>query len=276
MKMNQIFLIFFLTTTAHAGGGGAMTGGATLPEQLIQSGIMNNQLGKQAQMVIQQATMIQKQIEQKNELLLLNRSLDPAVLNNMLNQNNRDIGSLQTYTGALVTLSDDSSRLREAAANRAIDINNSELTYAEYEQQERELIAAGDRQRRQLAEHELSLLRNVNNDVQFVQDMQAKIPATVGAHESTQLLNTQMNRVVAQNATMIQLMAANGTSNKEGAAAEAQRKKDLQHTVGAASARERAWMRGEIDKLDNPPTAPTRPTATPQPMSDSMKRALGL
>ena len=103
--------------------------------------MLNNQLGKQASMVIQQATMIQKQIEQKNELLLLNRTLDPAVLNNAFNQNRQDINSLQTYIGGLVTLSNDSAQLRNAAANRVVDINSSGLTYEEYAQRERELVA---------------------------------------------------------------------------------------------------------------------------------------
>lgn len=276
MKTIQFFLIFFLSTTAYAGGAAtAVVGGATLPEQLIQSGMLNNQLGKQASMVIQQATMIQKQIEQKNELLLLNRTLDPAVLNNAFNQNRQDINSLQTYIGGLVTLSNDSAQLRNAAANRVVDINSSGLTYEEYSQRERELVASGDRRRAQLAAHELSLLQGVNNDAQFIQEMQTKIPATVGAHESTQLLNTQMNRMVAQNATMIQLMAANGTTTKEDAAAEAQRKKDLLHTVGAASAKEREWMRGEIDKLNTTPTGASRPSVAPQPLTEAQKRALG-
>lgn len=276
MKTILFLLIFFLATTAYAGGAAtAVVGGATLPEQLIQSGMLNNQLGKQAQMVIQQATMIQKQIEQKNELLLLNRSLNPSVLINELNQNKQDMKSLQTYIGALTTLSNDSAQAREAAVARVLDMKNSGLSYEEYAEQERILIDGGDRQRRQLAAHEKSLLESVNNDVQFVQEVQAKIPATVGAHESTQLLNTQMNRMVAQNATMIQLMAANNLVAKDNTLNEDQRKEDLRRAVGTANAKEREWMRGEIDRLNKPPTASTKPFAAPQPMTEAQKRALG-
>lgn len=275
MKRLFIFLIFALPFTALAGGGGGMTGGATLPEQLIQSGILNNQLGKQAQMVIQQATMIQKQIEQKNELLLLNRSLDPVIVNNLLNHNKQDMDSLGTYIVNLTKLSNDSARAREAAVSRVLDMKNSGLSYEEYAAQEKILIDGGDRQRQQLAAHEKSLLENVNNDVQFVQEVQAKIPATVGAHESTQLLNTQMNRMVAQNATMIQLMAANSAIQKDNTLDEAQRKEHLKRAVGTASAKEREWMRGEIDRLNKPPTAPSKPFAAPRPMTEAQKRALG-
>lgn len=275
MKTILFLLVFFLARTAHAGGGGGMTGGATLPEQLVQSGILNNQLGKQAQIVIQQATMIQKQIEQKNELLLLNRSLNPSVLINELNQNKQDVKSLQTYIGALTTLSNDSAQAREAAVSRVLDMKNSRLSYEEYAEQERVLINGGDRQRRQLAAHEKSLLENVNNDVLFVQEVQAKIPATVGAHESTQLLNTQMNRMVAQNATMIQLMAANNMVQKDSTLDETQRKEHLKRAVGTASAKEREWMQGEINRLNKPPTASAKPFAAPQPMTEAQKRALG-
>ena len=209
MKTTLTILIFLASFAAHAGDPWA----ATVVEQLIQSSILNNQLGKQASMVIQQATMIQNQLEHKNELLLLNKSQNPAVMNNLLNQNRHDIDSLQTYIGGLTTIRNDSEQLRSAAQARLIDVRQSGLSYSEYEQMERDRIAAGDRRRAQVAAHEIAIMQNVSNDAQFIQEMQNKIPATVGAHEATQLMNVQLNRIIAQNATMIQLMASSNSQH---------------------------------------------------------------
>ena len=212
-KIFNLFLLMSVALHAQAGFFGGFDGSATIFEQLIQSGILNNQLGKQASMVIQQATMIQNQLEHKNELLLLNKSQDPAVMNNLLNQNRHDIDSLQTYIGGLTTIRNDSEQQRSAAQARLLDIKQSGLSYSEYEQMERDRIAAGDRRRAQRVAHEIAIMQNVSNDAQFIQEMQNKIPATVGAHEATQLMNVQLNRIIAQNATMIQLMASSNSQH---------------------------------------------------------------
>lgn len=222
-KIFNLLLLMSVALNAQAGlfGGGGFDGSATIFEQLVQSGILGDQLGKQASMVIQQATMIQNQLEHKNELLLLNKSQDPVVLNNLLNQNRQDINSLQTYIGGLVTIQNDNEQQRSAVNARLLDIKQSGLSYSEYEQIERDRIAAGDRRRAQMVAHEISIMQNLNNDAQFIQEMQNKIPATVGAHEATQLMSVQLNRIIAQNATMIQLMVSgsrqhgNGSGNDE-------------------------------------------------------------
>lgn len=212
-KIFNLLLLMSVALHAQAGlfGGGGFDGSATIFEQLVQSGILGDQLGKQASMVINQATMIQNQLEQKNELLLLNKSQDPVVLNNLLNQNRHDINSLQTYIGGLTTIRNDNEQQRSAVQARLLDIKQSGLSYSEYDQMERDRIAAGDRRRAQRVAHEIAIMQNVNNDAQFIQEMQNKIPATVGAHEATQLMSVQLNRIIAQNATMIQLMASSNS-----------------------------------------------------------------
>lgn len=273
MKTTLSILIFLTSFAAHAGDPWA----ATVIEQLIQSSLLGDQLGKQASMVIQQATMIQNQLEQKNELLLLNKSQDPVVLNNMLNRNTQDINSLQTYIGGLAAIRNDSEQQRSAVQARLIDVRQSGLSYSEYEQMERDRIAAGDRRRAQVAAHEIAIMQNLNNDAQFIQEMQNKIPATVGAHEATQLMSVQLNRIIAQNATMIQLMVSGsgqGGGQSEDAQDESHRKNVLRSAIGAANERERAWTNGEIDKLNTSPSRQTSSSAAPQPPTEAQRRSL--
>lgn len=64
MKMNAVVLSVLLFISAHANAGGAATavvGGATLPEQLVQSFTLADQLAKQAMMVQQQIQMLTNQ-----------------------------------------------------------------------------------------------------------------------------------------------------------------------------------------------------------------------
>ncbi len=56
--------------------------------------------------------------------------------------------------------------------------------------------------------YEQGVLEQVNADYEFARELQSTIPATVGAHQSMQLMNTQMNRVVTQNAKLLEVISA--------------------------------------------------------------------
>lgn len=272
MKTIISILIFSFASTAQAGlfGGGGMDGSATLLEQLTQTTALGRQLTEVRNIVAQNVEILRVQT-------LQNQALGSGVLGGLLNQNLQDVNSLHAYSSALARLINDSNELNNTFRTRLVDYGNSGLTYEEYAQQESARIAAGDRRRAQFAEHEISVMQNVNNDVLFAQKMQAKIPATVGEHESVQLLNTQMNRVVAQNATLIQLQTANSRNEKQNAEDATIRKASLSRAVGTATAQEREWLRSEIDRLNTAPTEASRPSsAAPLPMTDSQRRALGL
>lgn len=59
--------------------------------------------------------------------------------------------------------------------------------------------------------YEESVLKQVESDYTFARTMQAQIPASVGQHQSLQMLNAQMNRVVTQNAKLLEVVS--GTLN---------------------------------------------------------------
>lgn len=62
MKVFVISVLLLISASAHAGGAATVAeGGATLPEQLVQSFTLADQLAKQATMVSQQLTMLQNQ-----------------------------------------------------------------------------------------------------------------------------------------------------------------------------------------------------------------------
>lgn len=56
--------------------------------------------------------------------------------------------------------------------------------------------------------YEEKVLAQVQSDYDFARTVQAQIPSTVGQQQSLQLLNAQMNRVITQNAKMLEVISA--------------------------------------------------------------------
>jgi hypothetical protein len=80
--------------------------------------------------------------------------------------------------------------------------------WAGYVQQVAAEAASGNKRAIERLKYEESVLQQVQSDYQFARNLQEQIPATVGQHQSLQLLNSQMNRVVTQNAKMIEVLSA--------------------------------------------------------------------
>jgi type IV secretion system protein TrbJ len=57
-------------------------------------------------------------------------------------------------------------------------------------------------------QQEDAALQQVQSDYEFARNLQDQIPATIGQQQSLQMLNAHMNRVVTQNAKVIELMTA--------------------------------------------------------------------
>jgi type IV secretion system protein TrbJ len=70
--------------------------------------------------------------------------------------------------------------------------------------------------------YEESVLKQVEADYTFARNLQAQIPATVGQHQSLQMLNSQMNRVVTQNAKLLEVVSGTLNARAEEDAKEAE------------------------------------------------------
>ena len=55
--------------------------------------------------------------------------------------------------------------------------------------------------------YEEQIIEQVQADYQFARNLQSKIPDTVGQHQSIQMLNTQMNRVITQNGKLLEVIS---------------------------------------------------------------------
>ncbi len=73
--------------------------------------------------------------------------------------------------------------------------------------------------------YEEKVLNQVQSDYDFARNLQSQIPATVGQQQSLQMLNAQMNRVITQNAKMLEVISA-----QIGQSAEVDAKKAVERT----------------------------------------------
>jgi len=70
--------------------------------------------------------------------------------------------------------------------------------------------------------YEEQVLQQVQSDYDFARDLQSKIPTTVGQHQSLQMLNAQMNRVITQNGKLLEVVSATIKNGSEDDARKAE------------------------------------------------------
>lgn len=71
-------------------------------------------------------------------------------------------------------------------------------------------------------QYEQSVLQQVQSDYAFARNLQNQIPATVGQHQALQLMNSQMNRVVTQNAKLLEVVSSTLSQQSDKDARDAQ------------------------------------------------------
>ncbi|MDB5858877.1 MAG: conjugal transfer protein [Ramlibacter sp.] len=64
-------------------------------------------------------------------------------------------------------------------------------------------------------QYEQAVLQQVQRDYEFARRLQDQIPVTVGQQQSLQLLNAQMNRIITQNAKLLEVLSASIRKSSE-------------------------------------------------------------
>lgn len=91
----------------------------------------------------------------------------------------------------------------------------SGLSWDDYMKAEGNLVKRGVQAAQQRQEIDRKALTRVQEDYAQVKEWQGKIGSTQGTHESMQLMNAQLNKVITQNAELMKLMALNSMRENE-------------------------------------------------------------
>jgi len=213
-----------LTVGAAAGGGG-LTGGATEMTQMMN----NAELIKVALDSAQTAsTVVQKYATQLQQLQLQMKNIQGlgGLPGSLSPDTVKALSDLTKYHSALTALTGSLSQQSTLMDRRLAEARLGGTDWASYVSRVGEEAASGNKRAIERLRYEQSVLEQVQSDYAFARQLQDQIPATVGQHQALQLMNSQMNRVVTQNAKLIEVVSAslNRQAREEQEAAEGKAK----------------------------------------------------
>jgi conjugal transfer/entry exclusion protein len=115
---------------------------------------------------------------------------------------------LTNYKNALTRLQGSLSQQSGAIEQRMAEARLSGRNWQSYVESVAADVANQKGRAIERMRYEESVLSQVQADYDFARNLQAQIPNTVGQQQSLQLLNAQMNRIVTQNAKMLEVISA--------------------------------------------------------------------
>lgn len=187
-------------------GGGAMTGGSTEWTQIAN----NAELVKVAVDGAQTAkTTIDKYILQykqyENELTNLRKF---AQLPENIQHGVRSLDDLRAYKSRLERLHGSLADQQRVFEKRFTEARLTGGTWEDYVEMVNKDASNKNQRAISRLEYEQSVMRQVESDYAAARALEPKIQESVGAQQSLQLMNSQMNRLVLQNAKLTEVMVA--------------------------------------------------------------------
>lgn len=152
----------------------------------------------------QQVTSYSTQLQQYRAQLQNLIPIDAAKAQMLLADNALKMRDATAASQSLQQLYGSVANLQGTFQQRLDMASALKMTWSQYQQYERSRIASNQEDAVQRAKEELRVAQRVNDDYQFAKDAADRIPNTAGTQESLQLMNLQMNRMLTQNAEVIQ------------------------------------------------------------------------
>ncbi len=211
-KASRLVAALVLSMTYGAASAGGAVAGATEITQILNNlelvqvamdGATTAQ--KTAQQYITQVQQYQTQLQNIRGLSGLPAGMGGDAV--------KAVNDMMRFKQALGNLTGSLSQQSSIMEKRMAEARVGGKGWNGYVQQVAADAATGNKRAIERLKYEESVLEQVQSDYQFARNLQDQIPATVGQHQSLQLLNAQMNRVVTQNAKMLEVMS--GTISKQ-------------------------------------------------------------
>jgi len=206
-KFAAAFLVALSMLAAVGARASGAIAGATEPTQILNNlQLLSNGLEEAktaATVVSQYETQLQQYQTQVANLKSLGQLPDGLGTDNA-----SALTNLANYRAALQQLTGDMSTQQSLMQQR---LTESRLSGGDWNSYVNSVAAdAANKNQRATArlQYEQSVLQQVQSDYSFARNLQSQIPATVGQHQALQLMNSQMNRVVTQNAKLLEVVSS--------------------------------------------------------------------
>jgi P-type conjugative transfer protein TrbJ len=246
-KLKLLAAGFVLSASCAAAVAGGTVAGATEPTQ-----IMNNvELIKVA---MDGAVTAKKTVEQyvlqiqQYQNMLTNTMQLAGLPAGLAGDALKAYTDLMSFKQAITQLQGSLSQQQLAIERRVTEAKLSGKSWQGYLAEVAVDVAKNQKRAVERLKYEEQVLKQVQSDYTFARNLQNQIPATVGQHQSLQMLNTQMNRVITQNAKMLEVVSAtigrqaeDDALQAEGLARSAQDRDMLIQRQRALDARQRAF-----------------------------------
>lgn len=180
------------------------------PSNFIQNSLTASQT---AQQIIQSISQYETQLLQYQVQLKQLSSLDLQSIQSLLSSNSVDLANLNNLKN---TLSNLYGSLSDVSSNFNQRLETAQLlgmNWDQYTSFENNRILNNQNSAIATANREINSLERASRDYQFALDAEDLIPKTNGIHESLQLLNSQVNRMLTQNADLIRLISQSSTGD---------------------------------------------------------------
>jgi P-type conjugative transfer protein TrbJ len=180
------------------------------PSNFVQNSLTASQTAHQ---IIQSISQYETQLLQFQTQLKQLSTLDPEKISTLLNVNSVDLMNLNKLKISLTDLYGSLNDVTQNFNNRLQSAQYLGLSWDQYAKFEQDRIQRHQSTAITRANNEISSMERATRDYQFALDAQSLIPSTNGIHESLQLLNSQVNRMLTQNADLIRLMSQSSKTN---------------------------------------------------------------
>jgi P-type conjugative transfer protein TrbJ len=170
------------------------------PSNFIKNSLTAAQTAQQIDYLISQ---YETQLSQYRTELLQIKGLDSELVNQLLDKNLLDSHNISQLSNSLYTLFGSINTITENFRQRLDTAKLLSLSWPQYISFEQNRIQRNEDNAAQTEKDQLQILDRVQRDYEFALNAESKINMTEGLHQSLQLLNYQLNRIITQNADMI-------------------------------------------------------------------------
>lgn len=225
--------------------------GATEMTQMLNNVELGGIFGKQVATVAQLAQSYAVQLNQLREQILAGLPIPATTVIRTIQGVNAELTAVNKYVDGLKRAGSTVEQLKTIMDARRVEASIKNMTLVDYLTKESAKIQQGDARARQRLDTEKAITEQATEDLNIAKQLSTQIQGTAGVQQSVSLLNTQINRMIQQQARMTQIMAnATGTEqadrmNRELADREkaAQLAREMHEAHKASIATQRANLR---------------------------------
>lgn len=212
-RIYSICILCILSFSKYAVAGGP-AGGALEVTQWFNRGTMLSQLEQQIQQAATLASQYSTQLQQYQSQIKAGLNIANVLPGMNIDGLVKEIQNVSQYKKSIDAVAGDVSTLSTTWKSRLVEAQLGNMTLEQYAKYQGDLISQQNQKAISRIENEQRMFTSVQEDYTLANEYASKISTTSGIHESMGLMNTQMNRLIQQNARMVALAAQAQGSDK--------------------------------------------------------------